>query len=161
MAVSHTVHGASGGHGLETLLGQRLDESGGATTCAGVEHCQVQGHDGPLDVFRGVRRVALGSLRSFLSPGGLGYIVALAPRVAPALRAGQVPADVLDLGCGTSVVESLAPTWCMVLRHQGCLGELRVPVPMEHVFSRVWHTGWRLRGAVWTWRMPSLGTRHA
>ena len=121
------------------MLGKRLYESGGATTCAGVEHCQVQGHDGPLDVFRGVRRVAWGSFGAFLSPGGMGDIVAISPLVEPALRAGQVPAEVLDLVVGTRVVESLATTLCRVWRQKGGLWELRWSVPMEPVFSMVWH----------------------
>ena len=139
MAVSNTVNGASGGHWLDTLLGKRLDESGGATTCAVVEQCQVQGHDGPLDVFQGLRRVAFGSFGSFLSPGGIVYIVAISPLVEPAFRAGQVPADVLDLVFGKRVVDSLATTLFMVLRHKGCLWELRLSVPMDHLFSMLWH----------------------
>ena len=139
MAVYNTVNGASGGHGLDTLLGQRRYESGGATTCAIVEQRQVQGHDGPLDVFRGVRRVPLGSCGSFLGPGGMVCIVAIPPLVEPAFRAGQLPTDVLDLVVGTRVVDSLATTLCLALGQKGCLWELMVSVPRHHVFSMSWH----------------------
>ena len=110
-----------GGHWLDTLLGKRLYESGGATTCAVVEQCQVQGHDGPFDVFRGLSRGALGSFGSFLSPGGIVCIVAIPPLGEPAFRAGQLPTDVLDLVFGKIVVDSLATTLFLVLRHKGCL----------------------------------------
>jgi hypothetical protein len=103
------------------LLSKHLYDSGGAPTWAVVEQCQVQGHDGPFDVFRGLRRVAFGAFGSFLSPSGIVCIVAISPLVAPAFRAGQVSTDVLDLVFGKRVVDSLATTLFMVLRQKGCL----------------------------------------
>ena len=100
---------------------------------------QVQGHDGLFGVFWGVRRMALGSCGSFLRPGGIGGIVAIPPFVEPAFRAGQLPTDVLDLVVGKIVVDSLATTLFLALGHDGCLWELRVDLPMDHLFSMSWH----------------------
>jgi hypothetical protein len=135
MAVYNTVHGASGGHWLDTLLEKRLYDSGGATTCAILEQRQVQGHDGPFDVFRSLSRVALGSFGSFLGPGGIVGIVAISPLVEPAFRAGQVPTDVLDLIFGKIFVDGLVTTLYWALGHRCCLYELMLSFSEADVFS--------------------------
>ena len=96
-----------------------MPNSRSAPACAVVAQRQVQGHDGSFDMFWRLRRVALGSFRSFLSPGGIVGIVATSPLVEPAFRAGQLPTDVLDFVVGKIVVDGLVTTLFFVLG-QGC-----------------------------------------
>ena len=117
------------------MLGQRLDDGDDATVCAMVVPRQVPRHDGLFDVLRCVSRVALGSLRRCLGPGGMVCIVALPPLVEPPFRAGQLPPDVLDLVCGKLWVEGLCTALFGVLGQRGFLRELRVHGQACHVFS--------------------------
>ena len=127
------------------MLEQRLYEGGGAT-CAAVAQRLVQGHDGLCDVFRGVRWVALGSCGSFLSPGGLGGLVATAPLGAPAFRAGQLPTEVRNFVVGTIGGQGLVTAVCGALRQGRSLSQLRWAFALEWLCSRSWHTGWDVGG---------------
>ena len=135
MTAYNTVHGSSGGHGLETVLGERLHDGGDATACAVVASRSMQGHHGPCDVFWRVGRGVLGSFGPFLDPGGISGIIAIPPLVEPTFCAGQLPTDVLDLVFGTGVVERLVTTVFGALGQRRCLSKLSVSVSEPAVFS--------------------------
>ena len=139
MAAQNTVNGSSGGHGLYALLGERLHDGHGATACAVLASCQVQGHDGPFDACWRLGRVALGSFRLFLSPGGILGIVATPPFVEPTFRTGQLSTDVLDLVFGKVVVDGVVTTVCCVLGHGDFLWKVMRRSQGYHWFSMVWH----------------------
>lgn len=90
---------------------------GGGAPCAVVAQRLVQEHDGLFDVCRGLRWMALGSCGSFLRPGDLGGIVATAPLVEPAFRAGQVPTDGLHFVVGKIFGKGLVTAVFSALRH--------------------------------------------
>ena len=122
------------------MLGERVRDGRNATPCAVVAQCQVSGHDGPFDAFRGLGRVALGSFGPFLGPGGIWGILAPPPLVEPTFCAGQVPTEVLDLVCGKGVLDGLVATVVGVLGPRGCLRELMWQVQEDHWFSMLWPT---------------------
>ena len=160
MTAYNTVHGASGRHRLDPVPGECLHEGGDAPACAVVASRFIQGHDGLCDVFWRVGRVALGSGGPFLGPSGMLCIRAIPPLLEPTFRAGQVPTDVLDLVSSKRGVNGLFPALFFALGHDGCLWELRMDVPMEHVFSLSWHNACRVSGFLWTFMMNSRCTRH-
>jgi len=160
MTAYHTVNGASRGHGRNPVLGERPHDGGGTPTCAVVASRFIQGHDGPCDVFWRLGRVALGSGGPFLGPSGILCIIAIPPRIEPTFRAGPLPTDVLDLVSSKRGVNGLCTALFFALGHDGCLWELRVDLPMDHVFSMSWHHGCRVSGSIWTLMMDSLCTRH-
>jgi hypothetical protein len=138
-----------------------LHDGSDATACAVRAPRQGHRHDGPFDVFRGVGRVALGSCGLFLSPGGIGCIIALPPLGAPTCRAGQVPTDVRDGVFGKLGVDGLLTSLFLALGQKRCLWELMVSGPWHPWFSMSWHNRWRLPGSIRMVRMASLCTHHA
>ena len=160
MTAYQTVHGASRGPGRNPVLGERPHDGSGTPTCAVVASRFIQGPNGPCDVCWRLGRVALGSGGPFLGPRGMRCIRAIPPRREPTFRAGQWPTEVLDLVSSTRGVHGLLTAWCLALGQDGCLWELRVDVPREHVFSMSWHQGWRVSGSIGTLRMDSWCTRH-
>ena len=139
MTADKTVHGASGRHRLAPMLGACPHESGGAPACAVVASRFLQRHDGPCAVCWRVGRVALGSGGPCLGPRGMLGIRARPPLLEPTVRAGQLPTAVLDLVASTRGVQGLGTAVFCVLGHEGGLGELRGDVPLDPVFSLVWH----------------------
>src|SRR6267142_24785 len=129
MTASHTVNGASRGHGRNPVLGERPPDGGGTPTCAVVASRFLQGHDGPCDVCWRLGRGALGSGGPCLGPRGMRCLRAIPPRREPTCRAGQGPTAVLDLVASTRGVHGLLTAWCLALGHDGCLWERRVDVP--------------------------------
>ena len=126
MVADNTIHRASGGHGLEPVLGACPHDGGGAPTRAVVGERCLQGHDGLCDVIWRAGRGVLGACRPLPAPGGSGSIIAFPPLVEPACRAGQLPTDVLDLVVGEIVVESLVTTMCGTLGQRYGLYKLRL-----------------------------------
>jgi hypothetical protein len=160
MAAYNTVNSASGGHGLDPLLAQRLDDGGGAT-CAVVASRQVQGYDSLFDVFWGLRRMALGSCGTFLCPGGIGGIVAIPPFVEPAFRAGQLPTDILHCVVSKVFVEGLVTTVCCALGHGRFLSRYLLSFPASSLFSMSWHTCGCVRGSSQALMRASRCRQHA
>ena len=139
-AAYNTVYGASGGHGLHPLLGERLHHGGDATAWTGVAQCQVQGPDGSCDMCWRWRRMVLGSLRACLGPGSLGSVGAIPPRREPACRAGQRSTDSRNRVLRKGWVDGLVTTGSGALGPRPCLGKERWSLSEHEWFSLAWHT---------------------
>jgi len=155
MTAYNTVNGASRGHGLNPVLGERPHDGGGTPTCAVVASRFIQGPNGPCDVCWRLGRGVLGSCGPFLDPGKIGCIIAIPPLVEPTFRADQLPTDVLDLVVGKVCVDGLLRPLCCALRHGRCLCTLRLSCA-ESILLRVCFVLDVLAHMMWRARTPGV-----